>query len=96
MGQYVRLPNGVWCVTDFSGRRYPVDYYGGRWTKQRLRMPVATEHRRPAEVPTAIWRQMSAQEHRDWWANNAKPSDASPVALPAPCAVARPDSKSGS
>eukprot|EP00969_Alexandrium_andersonii_P210789 9310475-Alexandrium_andersonii.AAC.1 len=59
-------------------------------------MPVATEHRCPAEDPTAIWRQMSAQDHRDWWANKAKPSDASPVALSAPCAVARPDSKSGS
>eukprot|EP00969_Alexandrium_andersonii_P077782 3431176-Alexandrium_andersonii.AAC.1 len=39
---------------------------------------------------------MSAQEHRDWWANKAKPSDASPAALPAPCAVARPDSTSDS
>eukprot|EP00969_Alexandrium_andersonii_P159221 7034252-Alexandrium_andersonii.AAC.1 len=53
--QYVRLPSGVWCVTGSPGRRYPVDDYGGRWTKQRLRMPVATEHRRPAEVPTAVW-----------------------------------------
>eukprot|EP00969_Alexandrium_andersonii_P237272 10473640-Alexandrium_andersonii.AAC.1 len=39
---------------------------------------------------------MSAQEHRDWWANKAQPSDISPVALPAPCAVARLDSKSDS
>eukprot|EP00969_Alexandrium_andersonii_P250295 11061631-Alexandrium_andersonii.AAC.1 len=39
---------------------------------------------------------MPAQEHREWWANKAKPSDAAPVALPAPCAVARLDSRSDS
>eukprot|EP00969_Alexandrium_andersonii_P305230 13492286-Alexandrium_andersonii.AAC.1 len=59
-------------------------------------MPLAPEHRRPAEVPSEGWRQMSAQDHRDWWANKAKPSDASPVALPAPCAVTRLDSSNDS
>eukprot|EP00969_Alexandrium_andersonii_P320731 14172172-Alexandrium_andersonii.AAC.1 len=83
-------------MKDSSGRRYPVVYYDGRWTKQRLRAPQAVEHRRPAEVPTAIWRQMATQDHRDWWATKAKPDGSAPVALPAPCAVARVDSHSDS
>eukprot|EP00969_Alexandrium_andersonii_P138741 6135685-Alexandrium_andersonii.AAC.1 len=32
---------------------------------------------------------MTTQDHRDWWANKAKPDGSAPVALPAPCAVAR-------
>eukprot|EP00969_Alexandrium_andersonii_P028528 1245872-Alexandrium_andersonii.AAC.1 len=60
---YVRLPSGVWCVQDSSGRRYPVDYDGGRWTNRRLEQPLALERRRPAEAPTEVRRQMSARQH---------------------------------
>eukprot|EP00969_Alexandrium_andersonii_P312627 13812637-Alexandrium_andersonii.AAC.1 len=50
--QLFRRIDGVWVTRDSAGRGYPVDRYGGRWTKQRLKGAKNPEHKRPAEFHT--------------------------------------------
>eukprot|EP00969_Alexandrium_andersonii_P254787 11261871-Alexandrium_andersonii.AAC.1 len=75
------IRDSVWVTRDAAGRDYPVDRYGGRWTKQRLRPTKTPEDKRPAEVHTDVWRHLTAKERREWW-------EAKTPATPAPCAVA--------
>ena len=62
---FIRNKSGVWCRPDASGRVFPVDRVGERWSKKPLKTGGEA---RPPELSAHFWHNvLSSKERKQYW-----------------------------